>query len=77
MIRIFFFMNGNTAVFGDDRKQVPDLQESWMIKFLEWLALQPEMKGRKIEDFEVNLPSGKKARIFKVPDGYNWEILPD
>jgi hypothetical protein len=67
---IMFFANGNTAVFDNNGQQMPELQNSWMEKFLLDLAI----KGYYIWNMEIILPDGKKAIIFNTENGINWDI---
>lgn len=69
-LRIILFANGNTGVFKDG-EQVPELQESWLIKFVEFL----EASGIEPDKCEIHMPTGGIARLFKTEDGYNWEIM--
>ncbi len=72
---ICMFSNGQTAVHDEDGKQVPDLQEPWLMKYLEWLVLQPEMTYRRLEDLEINLPSGNRAIMVRTSQGeWNWRV---
>lgn len=36
IVNVLFLPNGNTAVFKND-EQVPELQRSWLLKFVEFL----------------------------------------
>jgi len=66
---LFFFPNGNTAVMDEAGQQIPDLQKSWFLMYVEFL----QSKGVKVEDIaEINLPNGKKAEYLK--DVHNWRI---
>lgn len=67
MRTVFFFPDGQTAVT-DGREQIPELQQSWLILFLEFL----ESKGEDPMAYEFKLPSGQTARAFKTDSGYNW-----
>jgi len=70
---VYFFANGNTLVFDQLGQQIPQVQESWLLKYLEWLNLQPEMIGTTLEDLEIIIPGGT-AKVFKTSQGYNWKI---
>ena len=68
---VFFFDNGGTAVFDEKKQQVGELQEAWLLVFAEFL------KSKGIEPLNVtfNLPGGRKAALFALPDGsYNWNV---
>ena len=69
-MEVIFFGNGNTAVL-EDGKQVPHLQKSWLMLYVEFL----ESKGIDPTKVKYSLPIGKEAEVFKTPDGYNWRIL--
>ena len=67
---IMFFMNGNTAVTDENGQQIPEYQQSWMIKYL-------ESTGKPLEEFIdtlLILPDGQRARLFKTDEGFNWNI---
>ncbi len=67
MVNVLFLPNGNTAVFKNG-KQVPELQMSWLLKFVEFL----EQNGVDIENSTFELPTGN-AKLFKTDKGYNWQ----
>jgi len=68
-VSIYFFAGGNTAVFDDKDQQIPELQKSWFLLFVEFL----QTKGIKVEDIqEVRLPNGKHAEYLK--EHHNWRI---
>ena len=67
---ILFFQNGNTCVFDENGKQIPKLQTSWLLLYIDFL----KNKGIKPEGLKVVLPSAKAATIFKIKDGYNWKF---
>ena len=66
---VIYSANGNTAVFEDD-EQVPELQESWILTHIEFLA----SKGVDVEALDILLPSGMHANVFNTPVGYNWRV---
>jgi len=76
-LAVHFFWNGNTAVFRDGQ-QVPELQESWLVKFVEFL----ESKGEDPQRFEFHLPNGSIAKLHRLEGAryrmegarWNWEI---
>ncbi len=69
---VMFFSNGNTAVFDTRGEQIGELQESWMLKFIEAL---PKEYIESYEQLDILLPHGKKAKLFKIEGGFNWDIL--
>jgi len=70
-IQVYFFDNGNTAIFDEDGNQMTTLQKSWFELFLDYLSRQ----GVDIDNIEFNLPNEHKAEPFKVEDEYNWRIV--
>lgn len=67
---IYFFPNGNTAVFVDE-EQNPNLQQAWIRLFFDHLVKH----GEDPETFIIRLPDGKYARPWKLKDGtYTWTI---
>ena len=66
---ILFFPNGNTAVF-ENEEQIPELQEGWLNLFAEFLV----RKGIDPTLANITLPDQKKAKIFRTPNGFNWNI---
>jgi len=69
MIEVIFFPNGNTAVC-KDCKQIPELQESWLLLYVNFLLT----KGIDPTEVDFWLPTGK-AKVFKTPKGYEWKII--
>ena len=67
---VMFFGNGATAVFIDE-EQVPELQQPWLIKFVEFL----EEQGHDPMAFKYTLPNGSNAKLFRTESGWNWEII--
>ena len=68
---IFFHPNGNTSVFIDS-EQVPELQDSWFLLFIDKIVAQ----GHDPLDFNYMLPSGQMIKVFKTLDGtYNWDFV--
>lgn len=68
---VFFFENGNTAVCRDG-EQVPELQGSWLLKYMAFL----ESKGVDPLDCDILLPGGFKAAMFRTTaGGWNWRIV--
>ena len=68
-MKAIFFPNGNTRYFDQNGQQVPELQQSWLLLYVEFL------KSKNIDPLtiEYELPNGK-ARLFKTDDGYNWQF---
>lgn len=66
--KLFFFPGGNTAVC-DDENQIPELQTSWFLLYVEFL----QGKGVKVEELnEIWLPNGKRAE-YDV-EYHSWRI---
>ena len=71
MIDVLLFPNGNSAVLVNG-KQMPELQKSWLILFIEHL----EDKGIDPTKVIFALPSGQKVKVFKNPNNdYNWRLV--
>lgn len=68
MNEVMFFSNGNTAFFKDG-KQVPELQESWLLIYVNFLKEKGYIQ-EDIEQIKINLPDGNIAKI----EGNNWRI---
>lgn len=66
---ILFFSNGVTAVFHDEQQQ-PELQQSWMELFAEFL----ESHGQDPARYRVTLPNAKQARYVRTADGWSWRF---
>lgn len=72
---VFFFPNGNAAVFDENGQQMPELQQSWLIVFLGWLQTQSGQPMDTIK--EIVLPNGDLAKPFKTSEGsWNWDVYP-
>jgi hypothetical protein len=67
-MKVIFLANGNTMVFDEDGKQVPKLQESWLLQYLEANDINPI-------GIEITMPDGCKASVFETCNGYNWNII--
>lgn len=68
---VMFDWAGSTAVF-IGRKQVPELQFSW----LKLWAEHAERAGYDPTEFLVELPSGHQAKFYRQKNGkLNWEVL--
>lgn len=73
-MEVIFFGNGNNVALEGSYhkgKQVPHLQKSWLMLYVEFL----ESQGVDPTKVKYSLPVGKEAEVFKTPDGYNWRIL--
>ena len=69
-VKVMFFPNGNTAAFRDG-KQVPELQESWMLLYVQLLS----GVGIDPTQVEFTMPDGSHANIFETEDGrYSWRL---
>ena len=66
---VIFFPNGNTAVFKNNI-QIPELQLSWFLKFVEFL----ESKDIDIMNSTYELPEGQ-AKLTRTEEGYNWNFI--
>jgi hypothetical protein len=62
---VMFFSNGVTAVFIDE-EQVPELQQPWLVTFVEFL----EEQGQDPMTFEYTLPNGKDAKVLRTESGW-------
>lgn len=68
---VIFFWNGNTAVFDSSGRQIPELQEPWLIKFVEFL----ESNGVDPLQCQFELPGGDAAQLIRTSTGgWNWEV---
>ncbi len=69
---VLFFSNGNSAVFDADDRQMPELQEPWILLFAKFL----ESKGVDPLSVEYKLQGERTAVLFKTSDGsLSWRIL--
>lgn len=70
--RVMFFANGNTAVL-DEGGQIPELQESWLLVFVEWL----KSRGIDPDQCDIVMPNGDRAILFKTGEGsLSWRLTP-
>ena len=69
-LSVYFFPNGNAAVFNEHDEQVAELQTSWLLLFVQHLAAC----GVNPLEATYQLPNGKSATLFKTDSGYNWSI---
>lgn len=68
---VFLFPNGNTAATDSAGEQIPELQVSWLLTYVEFLI----SKGVDPTRIEFRLPGGF-VRLFKTDDGgWNWRFL--
>ena len=71
-MKVTFFDNGNTIVFGDNGEQMPELQQPWFLKFLEFLEQHP--LNLDIEKISFETQNGFKFKPFRIENGWNWEV---
>lgn len=70
MLKVIFFPSGNTAAFKDGR-QVPDLQDSWFMIYVQLLVAV----GIDPTEVEFAMPDARRATVFETESGsYNWRI---
>lgn len=67
MTKIEFFNQGQQMAF-ENGKQVPILQTPWILLFAEHAA----KNGYDPTKFEIILPNGRKTKIVKTEEGYNF-----
>lgn len=67
---VMFFPNGNTAAV--DGEQIPGLQASWFLLYVEFLA----EKGVDPTQCEFLFPGGARAHVFRIDSGWNWGFEP-
>lgn len=67
---ITFYNNGNTMAFDKTGRQVPELQESYLLLYCKFL------KSKDVDPTKVKfiLTDGNEAEVFETEDGYNWKI---
>lgn len=68
MNTVLFFGNGNSAFFDENNRQVPEIQESWLLLYIEFLG----ERGIEPKDVEFIMPDGTKWEVFETGAGYNW-----
>jgi hypothetical protein len=69
MKNIYFFANGNSAVFINE-EQVPHLQQAWIQLFFDHML----KNGEEPDEFIITLPNGDKVCPIKLEDG-SYNIL--
>ena len=69
MLQVRFFPNGNTMAFRDGQ-QVPSLQESWILLYVQHLVAA----GIDPTKVEFTMPNGSRATVFEIEGGYNWQF---
>ncbi|MBU2249822.1 MAG: hypothetical protein KKD77_23950 [Gammaproteobacteria bacterium] len=68
MKNVYLFSGGNTVVT-DEKEQIPELQESWLLLYVKFL----ESKGENPLEFTYHLPTMNNVEVFKTSEGdYNW-----
>ena len=68
-MKVIFLENGNTMCFDNDGQQIPKLQPSWFLLYIDKLI------KNKIDPTTVQFTiCGKPASVFKTGDGYNWQF---
>ena len=68
---VIFMRNGNTAVFDEDGEQIPELQESWFLKYIDFLKKGGINPGF-IEKINFVFPDMRVAEYLK--DVNNWKF---
>jgi len=67
-MKVMFFPNGNTSAF-DGGKQVPLLQESWFMLYVQMIAAI----GIDPTQVEFTMPDGRRAEVFETEgNSFNW-----
>lgn len=69
-MKIMFLANGCTAIFDNKGNQIPELSKPWILFYVDYLLSQ-EIDPEQVQ---IELPYNK-ARFFKTPNGYNWELI--
>jgi len=67
-IAVQFLDNGSTYVIDNDRKQIPELQKSYLLSYFDNVV-----DLDKYDAIVIMLPNGRNARL--INDGANWEFL--
>lgn len=69
---VYFFRNGNTAVFDERGQQIPELQKSWLLL---WTKHAKELGYDVLSVDKMLLPDGSNAKLFETMDGdLNWDV---
>lgn len=68
-VNVLFLPNGNTGVY-ENGKQVPELQKSWFLKFVEFL----ESENVDVMNSTYEFQKGK-VKLIKTEEGYNWTFI--
>ena len=69
MLKVRFFQDGNTMAFRDGQ-QVPDLQESWILLYVQYLVTA----GVDPTKVKFTMPGGSRVTVFEIEGGYNWQF---
>lgn len=68
-VDVFFFNNGNSAIFDSAGQQITELQEPWLLLFVAHL----ESKGVDPAQIKFLMPDGKHAKLLRTSDNrWNW-----
>ena len=69
---IVFMRNGTVVVWDEKYNQVPELQGSWLINYIEYM----KSKGAEIDynNTEILMPNSAKAKIFEIDGITNYSI---
>ena len=68
---VYFFNNGNVAVFDEKNEQIGELQKSFVELFCDFLV----SKGYEPNGLKIKNQIGLDYVIFKTSDGYNWDVV--
>ena len=62
--KVSFFKNGLTAAF-EDGQQLPQLQESWFVLYLQFIAAA----GFDPTEIDFFMPNARSVKVFRLEDG--------
>ena len=68
-VNVTFLPNGTTVVLKNN-KQIPELQQSWFLKFIEFL----ESKDVDVMNSTYELQEGN-AKLIRTEEGYDWNFI--
>lgn len=70
-IKIHMNDNGTTMAFDEHGKQIPKLQQPWMLLYLKFL----QDTGVNLSDVRIRLPNDHWAEVLETPNGLNWNFF--
>jgi len=72
-VTIYLIRNGTTVAFDANGEQIGELQQSWILLFIDFLK-EKGLTGQQIEQIEIKMPDQRSIKYISKYD--NWSFKP-